>query len=231
MNIFITGTSRGIGKYLAEYHLSKGHNVFGCSRSSSTITNGNYFHFIADITNEADINKVYNHLIVKNSSIDILINNAGVASMNFSVLSPVSQVKNIFETNFLGTYILSKVFFKLLKKSINPRIINFSTVAVPLNLEGEAIYSSSKAAVEQLTKVMAKELYPFGITVNAVGPSPIKTDLIKHISEEKLESLLNKMSVKSFGNLEDVSNVIDFFIKSESKNITGQIIYLGGLSK
>jgi 3-oxoacyl-[acyl-carrier protein] reductase len=188
-------------------------------------------HFIADITNEADINKVYNHLIVKNSSIDILINNAGVASMNFSVLSPVSQVKNIFETNFLGTYILSKVFFKLLKKSTNPRIINFSTVAVPLNLEGEAIYSSSKAAVEQLTKVMAKEFYPFGITVNAVGPSPIKTDLIKHISVEKLESLLNKLSVKSFGNLEDVSNVIDFFIKSESKNITGQIIYLGGLSK
>jgi 3-oxoacyl-[acyl-carrier protein] reductase len=231
MNIFITGTSRGIGKNLSEYYLNRGHNVYGCSRTESTITNINYFHFIADITIEEDINRIFNHLFTNKLVIDTLINNAGVASMNFSVLTPTSQVRKIFETNFLGTFILSKILFKLLKKSINPRIINFTTVAVPLNLEGESIYSSSKAAVEQLTKVMAKEFYPFGITVNAIGPSPIKTDLIKNVSEEKLISLLDKMTIKSFGNFEDVSNIIDFFIRPESKNITGQIIYLGGLSK
>jgi 3-oxoacyl-[acyl-carrier protein] reductase len=231
MNFFITGTSRGIGKYLAEYYLSKGHFVYGCSRNTQSIDNKNYFHFNTDVTKEEDALKVYQYFLLNNTIIDVLINNAGIASMNFSVLTPINLVKNIFETNFLGTFIFSKVFFKVLKRSINPRIINFSTVAVPLNLEGEAIYSSSKAAVEQLTKVMAKEFYPFGITVNAVGPSPIKTDLIKHISQAKLESLLNKMSVKAFGNFEDISTVIDFFIKSESKNITGQIIYLGGLSK
>jgi 3-oxoacyl-[acyl-carrier protein] reductase len=231
MNIFITGTSRGIGNYLAQYYLSKGHKVFGCSRTIASIQNINYYHFLADITLEEDVLKIYNQLIVSGLGIDILINNAGIAAMNFSILTPISQVTKIFETNFLGTFIFSKVLFKLLKKSINPRIINFTTVAVPLNLEGESIYSSSKAAVEQLTKVMAKEFYPFGITVNAIGPSPIKTDLIKHVSEEKLLSLLDKMTIKSFGNFDDLSNVIDFFIQPKSKSITGQVIYLGGLTK
>ena len=123
------------------------------------------------------------------------------------------------------------MFFKLLKKSNNARIINFSTIAVPLNLEGESIYASSKAAVEQLTKIMAKELSPFNITVNAIGPSPIQTDLIKNLPIQKIDSLLSKLSIKEIGNFYDVSNVIDFFIKPESRTITGQIIYLGGLSK
>jgi len=231
MNIFITGTSRGIGNYLAEYYLSKGYKVFGCSRSETTIQNNNYYHFLADITLEEEVIKIYNRLVSIGIILDILINNAGIASMNFSILTPTIQVKNIFETNFLGTFIFSKILFKLLKKSNNARIINFSTIAVPLNLEGESIYSSSKAAVEQLTKVMAKELFHFGITVNAIGPSPIKTDLIKHIPQEKLDSLIDKMTIKSFGNFTDLTNVIDFFIKPESKNITGQIIYLGGLTK
>ena len=231
MIFFITGTSKGIGNYLASYYISKGHIVYGCSRNQTTFNNKNYFHFLADVTVEEDVNKIYSHLVLNNIVIDVLINNAGIASMNFSVLTPISHAKKILETNFFGTFIFSKILFKLLKKSINPRIVNFSTIAVPLNLEGESIYSSSKAAVEQLTKVMAKELIPFGITVNAIGPSPIKTDLIKHIPEDKLNSLINKMTIKSFGNLEDITNVIDFYINPESRNITGQIIYLGGLSK
>jgi 3-oxoacyl-[acyl-carrier protein] reductase len=109
------------------------------------------------------------------------------------------------------------------------RIINFTTVAKPLNLEGEAIYAASKAAIETLTKIGAREFSDFKITVNAIGPTPIETDLIKSVPTDKMNSLLQRQSIKKLGDMEDVSNCIDFFIKEESGFVTGQVIYLGGV--
>ena len=109
------------------------------------------------------------------------------------------------------------------------RIINYSTVAVALNLQGELVYSSSKAAIEQLTRVLAGEIGESGITVNAVGPTPVDTDLIKNVPENKIEELKSRQCIKRLGTCEDVKNVIDFYLKPESNFITGQTIYLGGV--
>ena len=116
-----------------------------------------------------------------------------------------------------------------MKKHSFGRIVNLTTVAVPLKLEGEAIYSASKAAINSLTQILGKELAEFGVTINAVGPTPIKTDLIRSIPEKKIESLINSLSIKRYGKVRDVINVIDFFIKPESDYVTGQVIYLGGV--
>jgi 3-oxoacyl-[acyl-carrier protein] reductase len=105
-------------------------------------------------------------------ALDVLINNAGIARMNAFALTPVSNVQEIMNTNFLGTFIFCQKAINLLRKSPNARIINLSTVAVPLNLAGEAAYAASKAAVETLTRIMAKEIGSFGITCNAIGLSP-----------------------------------------------------------
>ena len=85
------------------------------------------------------------------------------------------------------------------------RIINFTTVAVPLALEGEAIYAASKSAIETLTKILAKGLADSGITCNALGPSPIKTDLIKNIPDEKIKQLLNLLAINKFSNFNKLS--------------------------
>ena len=98
-----------------------------------------------------------------------------------------------------------------------------------MKLEGEAIYAASKAAVISLTEILARELSEFKVTVNALGPTPIKTDLIRGVPKEKLQSLLNRQAIQRFGNFGDISNVIDFFIRPESDFITGQVIYLGGI--
>ncbi len=226
--ILITGTSRGIGKYLAEYYVKNGYAVIGCSRKKQSDTK-NYQHFICDIRDEKDVKTLFRQISKKYNSIDILINNAGIASMNHSLLTRVSTAKNIFNTNFIGTFLFCREAAKLMQKNKFGRIINFSTIAVPLSLEGEAIYVASKSAIISLTKILSKELSNFGITVNAIGPTPIKTDLIKSIPEKKIKDLLNYQTIKRYGELNDISNVIDFFISEKSNFITGQEIYLGGL--
>jgi 3-oxoacyl-[acyl-carrier protein] reductase len=114
-------------------------------------------------------------------------------------------------------------------KRTGEKSLNFATVATPLKLEGEAIYAASKAAIISLTEVLSKELAGFNITVNAVGPTPVKTDLIRSVPTEKMDALLHRQAINRFGTFEDISNVIDFFFKPESNFITGQTIYLGGV--
>ena len=226
--IFITGNRKGIGQHLTNYYLEKGYNVLGCSRTALDLVHTNYRHFICDVTDEKNVKETIR--LAKNvfGGIDVLINNAGIASMNQSILTPGSTVKKVFETNFFGSFYFARECAKTMK-SKGGRIINFSTVAVPMNLEGELIYASSKSAVEKMTKIMAREVADFKITVNAIGPSPIFTDLIKVVPKDKVQELLYKQAIHRLGNFEDVENVLDFFISDKSDFITGQIIYLGGL--
>lgn len=226
----ITGSRKGIGRYLAEYYLDKGFIVMGCSRSKSDLKRANYNHFCLDVSDEKAVKKMVATISKKYKKIDYLINNAGIASMNHSFLTPLSVVENIFRTNVYGTFLFCREVGKAMSRKKFGRVVNFTTVAVPLDLAGESIYASSKAAIEELTRILAKELGGYGITCNAIGPSPIKTDLIKNVGEDKINKLLEKQAIKEFGTFEDVANIIDFYISEKSKMITGQVIYLGGIS-
>lgn len=225
----ITGTRKGIGRHLADHYLACGHRVIGCSRQASDLDHPRYVHYALDVADEAAVLHMASEIRRNYQRLDHLINNAGIASMNHSLLTPYSTAEKILRTNLLGTFLLSREAAKLMKREGTGRIVNFSTVARPLKLEGEALYAASKSAVETLTAVMAKELASYGITVNAVGPTPIDTDLTRAIPAAKMKTLLQQQAIKRLGSFGDVSNVIDFFLAPQSDFITGQVIFLGGL--
>lgn len=226
----ITGTSRGIGNHLARYYCENGYRVFGFSRSDIEISKPTYRHFSVSVGDEAGVKKAFKTIRQDWGRLDVLINNAGIAAMNHSLLTPMATLDAIYQTNVKGVFLFSREAAKLMKKNDFGRIVNFSSVAVPLKLAGEAAYAASKAAVVSLTQTMAREMAEFGITVNAIGPTPVKTDLIKGVAEEKLAALLDQQAIRRFGEYQDITNVIDFFIDARSDFITGQTLYLGGVS-
>ncbi|MDB5249639.1 MAG: 3-oxoacyl-[acyl-carrier-protein] reductase [Segetibacter sp.] len=227
--MLITGTRKGIGNYLANYYLNKGFIVIGCSRGELDLKSENYIHYCLDVADENKVKNIFRDLKRDFGRLDVLINNAGIASMNHSMLTPLSTVKKIFDTNVTGTFLFSREAAKIMRKSTGGRIVNLTSVAVPLKLAGEAIYAASKAAVNNLTQILAAEFADFGITVNAIGATPLRTDLIKNVPEEKIAKLISKLSIKRLGEFEDVVNAVEFFIKPESNYITGQILYFGGV--
>lgn len=228
--VVITGATRGIGLKLAEHYLAQGDVVIGCGRTPSSLSHPNYTHRQVDVTVQDDVDAFFEELSSRVGSIDALINNAGIASMNALMLTPLETARRIVATNLLGPFAFTRAAVRLMRGSGHARIVNFTTVAVPLCLEGEAIYAASKSAVETLTRIAARELAPFGITCNAVGPSPIQTGLVAGVPQHKMQALIDAQAIRRWAVPEDVVNVVDFFLRPESGMITGQVIYLGGVS-
>jgi 3-oxoacyl-[acyl-carrier protein] reductase len=228
--VLITGTRKGIGRYLAEHFIKRGCLVEGCSRDLPDWELDGYTHHRADVADEAAVRTMLSAIQKRHGRLDIVINNAGVAAMNHTLLTTAAALDRIMNTNLRGTFLICRESAKIMQRRKYGRIINLSTIAVPMRLEGEALYAASKSAVETLTRIMARELGPLGITVNAIGPTPIETDLIRGVPAEKIQQIIDQLAIKRLGRLEDVANVVDFFARPESDYITGQVIYLGGVS-
>jgi 3-oxoacyl-[acyl-carrier protein] reductase len=226
--ILITGTTRGLGRALAEHYLAAGDTVIGSGRSQATLEHPAYTHEIVDVSDERAVAGLFDRIRQGQGGLDVLINNAGVASMNALALTPPASVRRVVETNVLGSVFLTHGALRLLRRSTAGRIVNVTTIAVPLRLEGEAVYAASKSAVEMFTRIMARELGPMGITCNAVGPSLIRTKLTEGVPADKRQALLDRQAIRREGTPADVINVVDFFLRPESGFITGQVVYLGG---
>lgn len=228
--IVITGTRKGIGKEMAKHYLAEGWQVVGCSRGEGSIEHAHYQHFALDVSDEDAVVAMARTIKTSHGKVDALLNNAGIASMNHALLTPASTVTRILQTNVVGTFLFCREMAKLMRRTENGRIVNFTTVAHPLNLEGEAIYAASKAAVESLTRILARELAELKITVNAIGPTPVETDLIRGVAQEKMDALLARQALNRMGEVRDVINAVDFYLREESDFITGQVLYLGGIN-
>ncbi len=224
--IIVTGGSSGLGKAITEDLRRRGEKVVTISRRNHPEDKD---HFSCDITNYQSLKEVYLHLSKSGNTIRALVNCAGIASMNLALTTPPSATERVIKTNLIGTIFANQIFAPLLIKNKGGRIINFSTIAVHIGLKGESVYVASKAGVEGFSRVFAKELAPFKITVNCIAPGPIKTNLLKGIENEKISKIINRQIIKREMSSIDVINIVNLLLHKDSSNITGQIIHVGGV--
>ena len=225
----VTGARRGIGRHLAECYLRRGWVVAGCALHTSDLSDDHYADFPLDVADEAAVVAMFADITRRFGRLDYLVNSAGVASMNHAMLTPTASAESLLRTNVLGTFVLCREGAKLMRRARAGRIVNLSSVAVPLRLEGEAMYAASKAAVETFTRVFAREVAPFGISCNAVGPGPVATALIAGVPDEMLRTLVERQAVRAMATVDDVRAAVDLFLLAEGAQITGQVVYLGGV--
>jgi 3-oxoacyl-[acyl-carrier protein] reductase len=226
--VLITGASKGLGSKLAEHFATRNASVIGFSRSPGSLEPANYRHFCVDVREEQQVRDAFATIRSDFGRLDILINNAAIAASQFTVLTPTASAEDIFKTNFIGSFTVCREAARMMMKQKYGRIINMSSMMVPLRPAGGALYSASKAALTQFTQVLATEVAEYGITCNVLGVSAIETDMWKDIAKEKLMSVLQGLPQKRVATLEDITNVIDFFSSKASGAVTAQVVYLGG---
>ena len=219
----ITGSSQGLGRALAERLLSEGWTVHGFARGPQDLTHAAFTAHAVDVTDEAAVRSAVGS-VAEAGRIDLLVNNAGVASMNALLLTPGSVADQLMRVNYLGTFHCLQAVGKVMVRQRAGRIINLTTVAVPLSLEGEAAYVASKAAVEALTQVAAKELAPSGVVVTAVGFGPVDTKLTRAVPKAALAKI-NAAIARPEGTT--MPQAVDFLLAHFRSAPAGMLEYLG----
>ncbi|MCZ0205470.1 SDR family NAD(P)-dependent oxidoreductase [Streptomyces eurythermus] len=232
MIILITGTRTGVGKALAEHFLDQGHQVVGCSRKPAALDRPGYRHHDIDLTDQRAVKGMFREIRREFGHLDALVNNAGTSNMNHFMMTPEKVARDIFDLNFFAVLNCCREGAKLLQKSPegSSAILNVSTVAVPWALDGQLVYSASKAAVEQLTRVMSKELSGFGIRVNGLGLPPVRTVLTRTLPEGMVDSLIERQAIKRMCTMADIVGPVEFLISQRSGFVTGETLFLGGVN-
>lgn len=236
--VLITGSSRGIGAAIAQRLNNEYKIIINYNNSKDKAlkllenlrkTNPNVIAVKADVSKEDEVNMLFD-LAEKNfSHVDILINNAGIS--NFSQIQDIEfeTWKKVINTNLNSVFLSSKRAIPNMIKNNYGVIINMSSIWGDFGASMEALYSTSKGAINTFTKALSKELAPSGIRVNAVAPGIVDTDMMRNdFSYQELEELKKEVSVNRFAKPEEIADLIYYLISDQASYITGDIIHING---
>ena len=232
--VIITGSGRGIGRSIAEKFAALGARVVisdldqqQVEQVAGEIGNG-AIGIAANVTSGEDIENLFNQAKEKFGKIDIVVNNAGVTRDTLMIRMDEKDWDMVLDINLKGSFLVTKTAAKIMMKQRFGRIINISSIVGIDGNAGQANYSASKAGILGLTKSAAKELAARGITVNAVAPGFIATDMTGVLSEQAKSAFLDKVLIKRPGSPEDVASAVLFLASDEASYITGQVLAVDG---
>lgn len=235
----VTGANRGIGKSITETFARNGANVFACVRTLSSETEiwmreleFKYGIFVKpillDLSDDASVKNVVKEVIAIRSRLDVLVNNAGIASGSLFQMTTIAELKKLFEINFFSQILLSQSLARLMVKNKSGSIINIASTAGVIADPGTMAYGASKAAFARATQSMATELGASNIRVNAIAPSVTRTDMFDQMSVEARDNLINSSALKRVAEPQDIADVALFLASDLSSFVTGQIIRVDG---
>ncbi len=227
----ITGASRGIGNAVALEFKDKGYSVIGTATSKDSAENLNKIGiegYVLDLSSKDSIEEFWSSLEESGKDISVLVNNAGITRDNIVLRMSDDEWEEIMNVHLYGTFQLSKKALKMMLKSKWGRIINISSASASIGNRGQSNYAAAKAGVEAFTKSLAKEVGKRDITINAVAPGFISTDMTKNNDGVNSEYLIKEIPLGRFGEPEEVANLVYFLCSPESSYITGQTIHING---
>ena len=235
--VLITGASRGIGKAIALKLAANGVRLLLLSRNeeklsmlNNELTNKGFqsIYQSVDVSKLEDLEKAVQYAKTNWGTIDAIINNAGVTEDNLIVRMSTDSFDRVVDTNLKGVFNGIKSVSKTMIRNNYGRIINISSVIGIIGNKGQSNYSASKSGIIGLTKSIAKELAPKNITVNAIAPGYIETDMTRELSEVNQQQLLNIIPLNRLGKPDDIANLVCFLLSDEAEYITGQTINVDG---
>ena len=234
----VTGGGRGIGRAIALKLASLGADIvinYTSNDSAAKETAKECEKFAvktllvqANVSIEEDCEKLISKALELNGRIDILVNNAGITRDNIMLSMKTEEFDDVINTNLRGTYLCMKKALKAMLKQKYGRIISLSSVVGVRGNVGQANYSASKAGIIGLTKSLAKEMAARNITVNAVAPGFIGTDMTDAMTDAAKEKMIAEIPCKRIGEPEDVANAVSFFASPDASYITGQVLCVDG---
>ncbi len=233
----VTGASRGIGRKVAEALASQGAQVALASRSEEDVQacaqeigrqGGSAFAVKMDVSSVEQVQEGLTRITDHYEKVDILVNNAGVVRDNLLLRMDEEEWRQVLATNLDGVYYVTRAVIRGMVRQRYGRVVNVTSVVGQMGNPGQVNYVASKAGVIGFTKALAREVASRNITVNAVAPGLIETDMTARLTESARQDLLNQIPLKRLGAVEDVASSVLFLASKEAGYITGHVLNING---